>query len=238
MQLPWHSRMIVVRQQGALWAIAKPCGLLSHPNRSGMCSNSVLALPYDFKAEAYIGKDGPVYLLNRLDSPTSGIMLLCTNGKLAQSIRNLFRTRQAQKVYQAIVKGRFPAPTACWEDTLATTHEQGHLRTKSTAGGSHRAKTQVRLLKTFSRNHEHFSWIELYPLTGRTHQLRVQCAQHHFPILGDKVYGNFACNRKWKTTRLYLHSHRISFDTSQGHFEAHCDADFDDFLDLFSLESE
>lgn len=231
MQLPWHPRVIMVQQQGSLWAIAKPCGLLSHPNRSGIYSNSVLTLPYDFKAEAYICNDGPVYLLNRLDSPTSGIMLLCTEEKLTRAIRNLFRTHQVQKVYQAIVKGRFPTYTVCWEDALTTTHEQGHLRTQATSHGPHRAKTQVRLLKTFSRNQEHFSWIELYPLTGRTHQLRVQCAKHHFPILGDKVYGNFACNCKWKTTRLYLHSYRISFDTSQGHFEAHCDAVFNDFLD-------
>ena len=92
------------------------------------------------------------------------------------------------------------------------------------------AKTIVNLVQNFSISGEAFSLIQLEPLTGRTHQLRVQCAQHHFPILGDKTYGDFKCNRRLRTERLFLHANSIEFVLGEQKFSGFCDSGFSNYI--------
>ncbi len=89
------------------------------------------------------------------------------------------------------------------------------------------AKTKVCLLKTIRFKNETMSLIELQPLTGRTHQLRVQCAARGFPILGDRTYGDFAWNKRLKAERLYLHAEKVSFIFGKITFEAKYPSEWD-----------
>ena len=211
--------------------IYKQCGVLSHPNKTGLCKQSLIQAPYDFNQQAYQTEEGLIYLLNRLDSPTSGLVVLSKSSVLAQKIRKLFKEHKVKKLYQAIVKGRFVGKNVCWNDRLQITKSDHHLRTYRTSSAEGIfAKTIVNLIQNFNIHGETFSLIQLEPLTGRTHQLRVQCAQHHFPILGDKTYGDFKCNRRQQTDRLFLHAGSIEFSLENQKFSGSFDSDFSNYI--------
>ena len=211
-------------------AIHKPCGVLSHPNRSADATNSIIDAPYDAAMEAYICHNRPVYLLNRLDSPTSGLVLLCTDFATRQVIHALFRMHQVRKTYHALVKGWFPDKPQLWQDYLTVQKRNGQIRVQTAPHGSLLAKTHLQVLRSFQYQRTTLSFVQLKPLTGRTHQLRVQCASRTFPILGDETYGDFAWNRRLKAKRLYLHASAIQFTINDKLFEAHCEPDFAPFL--------
>lgn len=225
----FHPNVSIIQQSNGLLAVYKPHGVLSHPNTDGVCNNSLMVASYDFQAEAYRCNGNPIYLLNRLDSPTSGLVLLCLELKLAQKIRMLFRDRKVYKAYYALVKGSVPKQM-WWEDQLEvvkTSKTQQHLRARCVQHKGITAKTQVTWLETLRFEQEVISLVRLRPITGRTHQLRIQCATHGFPILGDKTYGQFNWNRKLQAQRLYLHAAEIKID--ELHFEAYCEPDFAPF---------
>jgi len=259
-------------------ALSKPSGLLSHPNAAGDERRALLRAPYDLKEECYVLGEGCEYgradtsqrarvqkksprllwLLNRLDSATSGVLLVCANRELALKIRQRFRDRAVHKVYAALVFGK-PAPSTrgaaplIWRDRLSIEKRGGQIRTKATTSAKalatsgagarfsasgrtsahHKtasavsAETRVKLL----RIGEGISLLQLEPLTGRSHQLRVQCARRGLPIVGDATYGDFAANRAFAKAhngtrgRLFLHSLETRFDYEwrgrKTHFAAH-----------------
>ena len=209
--IPWHPTIKIIKFENAIYAIYKSCGILSQPNKVGVCRQSIIQAAYDFDREAYKTEEGWVYLLNRLDSPTSGIVILCTDFEITKQIKSAFKERKIHKIYQAIVKGRFPTQKMIWEDRLLIKKQNDIIRTKCDSSTGVISKTSVSFLKSGSFNGENLSLIQLNPHTGRSHQLRVQCAQHHYPILGDKTYGNFNWNRRLRARQLFLHARHIEF---------------------------
>lgn len=226
MELPWNPSVRIVQSKDSIFAVDKPCGVLSHPNRPGVCRHALIEAPYDEQAEAYHVGNQSVYLLNRLDSPTSGLVLLCTDWERTQQISALFRSHQVQKVYEAMVKGRVGEKPLNWCDRLSIQKQDTYVRTRCLRQGGVLAQTRVRGNQTFCFQGEPVSRIQLFPVTGRTHQLRVQCASHGFPILGDKTYGDFSWNRRCKAKRMYLHASYIAFTLPDLSFEASCEATF------------
>jgi 23S rRNA-/tRNA-specific pseudouridylate synthase len=222
-ELPLGAGVRVVAQHPAgLLALDKPAGLISHPNRDGVQSNTLLAAPYDLAQECYqLPYSPPLYLLNRIDSPTSGLVLAATDPTLAAKIREIFKSRHTDiaKTYYAVVKGtRFDARKGFWRDCLTRSTVGGLVRVHAGAGGIP-ALTHYEVLAT-ANTPTPLALLRLAPKTGRTHQLRVQCATHAHPIIGDKTYGDFALNRRLEKLpsvpvrpdfrRLFLHAHAIT----------------------------
>lgn len=224
MNFPWHSTVKILHQAEEILALSKPCGLLSHPNReNSVAKNALVLASYNFKEEAYeIGKGSRLYLLNRLDAPTSGLVLLTTSIEKAQAIRKAFKSHHVQKTYQAVVKGpvsvKIGTTVFAWNDRLSVQKNERHQLRVGRGPGS-LAMTQVKILKNFRREGNVLSHIELSPKTGRTHQLRVQCALRKYPILGDRTYGDFRLNRALKVDRLFLHAHRMVFNLETHRFD-------------------
>lgn len=212
-----HDVRVLVRDPNGLVALAKPAGVLSHPNDGRDTERALVQAPYDPEAERYRwqteGGERSLWMLNRLDSATSGVILLAEGEELARYIRELFRSRQVNKVYQALVFGVPHAPVQHWRDMLAVDKRGGQIRTH--AQGHIPSEAHMRVLKQW-RGSPSLALIELIPKTGRSHQLRVQCAKRHLPIVGDATYGDFGHNRQWArdtgNKRLYLHSHLTSFE--------------------------
>lgn len=207
---------LLSRNDSGLMAFFKPAGVLSHPNTSKDIPRSLLMSPYDLKGEFYEveavgGERFKVWLLNRLDSATSGVLLCAVRPSVAEMVRQEFAEGRVRKKYHALVFGVFSPQRQVWRDRLRVAHEDGHLR--ATAKEGVEAETEARLGRFFSGRHP-VSLIDMYPGTGRTHQLRVQCAKRKLPIVGDQTYGNFSLNREFaKVTgckRLFLHSAEIS----------------------------
>lgn len=199
-----------------LIALEKPTGIRSHPNEDGDTSRCLVRGEYDFDKRCFTklqdrGCLEEIYLIHRLDSATSGVILVCINEDVALKVRRSFEKSKVQKQYHAIVRGK-PRPfPRVWKDFLEVRGKgKGPLRV--TAGSGNYAETQ-HVFRRADANGMGLSLLELMPVTGRTHQLRAQCAIRKCPIVGDRVYGDFAFNQLLKALpnarRMFLHSSSI-----------------------------
>lgn len=211
-----------------LIALNKPIDVLSHPNASEPMQKALLKTRYALKEECYHLEKGiavpeefvkewglpnvieRVYLLNRLDSPTSGVILMSVNSKIVESVKVALSEREVEKEYFAIVRGKPRKVFELWVNKLEEKRKDGKLRVY--AGNALTAKTKMSCVRSVGLGAKQISLLKLEPLTGRTHQLRVQAAINKLPILGDKTYGDFAFNRLMKAKRLFLHSGQIGLE--------------------------
>ncbi len=200
-----------------LVALEKPEGIRSHPNNNRPDNDALLTVPYDPEEECYLWSDGGreirFWLLNRLDAPTSGVLLGASQAAIADKVKGLFREKKVKKVYRALVKGNARHERGIWRDRFSVNRQGGLVR--AGCGGAVEAAVGVKCLQA-THGTIPVSLLELTPQTGRTHQLRVQCAEHGFPILGDATYGDFRLNRdlakRTGIKRLFLHCCHISLD--------------------------
>ncbi len=218
-QLPLGRSVELIRHDAnGLAAFSKPAGVLSHPNERGDEKRSLLTAHYVEAGEFFEWGDAAaprrLWLLNRLDAATSGVILAASTAELAAEIRAHFKRKQVRKVYHALVFGQPRVPAEVWRDRLAVQKRAGQIR--AAAGAGHiPAESAMSLLKV-SAGEPKLALLKLEPRTGRSHQLRVQCAKRNLPIVGDQTYGDFARNRAFAkqtgTKRLFLHSLETTFD--------------------------
>jgi tRNA pseudouridine65 synthase len=209
---------LIDHDANGLAALAKPAGVLSHPNDVVDEPRSLLTVPYRMDGEYFewsvAGEPAPrrLWLLNRLDSATSGVILAAADGRLAEEVRAQFERKQVRKVYQALVFGSPSQQVALWRDRLAVEKKGGMIRTATV--GHVPAESRMTVVRA-GRVEPRLSLIRLEPRTGRSHQLRVQCATRGVPIVGDQTYGDFSRNREFArsagTKRLFLHSLETQF---------------------------
>jgi len=201
-----------------LAALEKPAGVLSHPNEAGEEPRSLLTARYDAKEQCFVwtgddAREHRVWLLHRLDSATSGLVLVATRAGTAAAVREAFELRRVHKRYVAVVLGHPREKQARWRDAIEVRREAGAVRASARGGAP--AETAMRCLRPIP-GPPALAVIELEPLTGRTHQLRVQCARRHLPILGDQNYGDFRRNRelarRFGTERLFLHAREVELE--------------------------
>ena len=128
-------------------------------------------------------------LVHRLDRDTSGVIVVARTPGVAAKLAASFRGRDMEKIYWAVVAGR-PVPVEGKIDLPLVRAEDFRAGRVEVAGpdaeDAARAVTEYRTLEHAGRM---LAWLELRPLTGRTHQLRVHCAAIGAPILGDEAYG-------------------------------------------------
>lgn len=220
--VPWplgSGVRLLERDANGVVALAKPAGVLSHPNVAGDEARSLLQARYAMDEECYEWPEQPgrtsgrLWLLNRLDSGTSGVILAAESGDLAREIRDQFKRKQVRKIYHALVFGVPRPPVQLWKDLISVEKRGGRIRS-SARSGHVPAESQMSLVRA-GRASSGVSLLRLEPRTGRSHQLRVQCAKRALPIAGDQTYGDFARNREFArlagTRRMFLHSLETQF---------------------------
>ena len=193
-------------------AIDKPPGIAVQGGTRQRRHIDGLAAALRFDAAA------PPRLVHRLDKETSGVLLLARHAAAARRLTGLFRDGAVSKTYWAVVGGA-PRPAEGSVDT---------------AVGGRRAATRYRTLDSAGR---HAAWLELEPLTGRTHQLRVHCAHLGTPILGDAKYGGAGGPPTSRPRpRLHLHARALALP-GYAPIEAPPPAYFRETLDRFGLSA-
>lgn len=195
-----------------LLAVEKPEGIRSHPNSPTADQKSLVVWSYESDRECYRGPDGDeLYLLNRLDAPTSGVVLLAHDVGVAQVVKDLFAAHRVEKRYVAVIKGLLTPQPQVWRDRHRILRKGGVAR--AVLGSGVPCVSNVKRLRTGAGSPP-LSLVELRPETGRMHQLRVQCATRRTPILGDATYGDFHLNRvvarRLGCKRLFLHAAETS----------------------------
>lgn len=193
-----------------LLVIHKPHGVLSHPNPRGPSSACAFEGRYDFESKCFAQR---VWLIHRLDQDTSGVLLAAKDEDTANALRLAFENNEVKKLYLALTSGGGLQKNGVWQDHLAVKHTKQHVRTEVLHGMRPNAESHFRLLD-YSSSHR-LSLLEIALVTGKTHQIRVQAASRHHPVIGDDIYGNFKLNRDLRKTlgtkRLCLHAHTLAF---------------------------
>lgn len=133
-------------------------------------------------------------LVHRLDRDTSGVVILAKNEATQSYLRKQFQERKAHKTYYAIVEGHPKLPEAKIDLPI-----ERSIKSPTTFIVSPSGKPSITFYKV-TKSSDKYSLLELKPITGRTHQLRVHLKYLGHPILGDKVYGS------QKAPRLFLHA--------------------------------
>ena len=159
-------------------------------------------------------------LIHRLDKDTSGVLLLARNAKAANIFTSLFRQKLIEKVYWALVEGvprkeegiveSYIGKLDIWKPNF-----QKDLIQKKSSCNKENTKKALSYYKVIERVGSQYSWLQLKPATGRTHQLRIHCAELGTTIVGDRKYRN-SQSRNSKdisivSKKLFLHAKSLTF---------------------------
>jgi 23S rRNA-/tRNA-specific pseudouridylate synthase len=194
----------VVHDDLRLLVVAKPSGLLSHPNRTG--ERAAFTGAYDAVARCFSNAGSRLWLVHRLDQDTSGLLLAARDEAAAVHCRACFEDGRVEKTYVSLTGGRAPR-RGVWRDRLEESRRGAAVRARVVAGP---ATAEARFERLGVPQSMDLSLLAIRLVTGRTHQIRVQAAARALPVLGDDVYGDFALNR-WARRelglrRLFLHA--------------------------------
>ena len=173
-----------------LAVIYKPAGFGVSGNYFRTIEN---ALPFNLKPSPLSDKLERPRAAHRLDNQTSGLLIVAKTQKSRIELGNQFGQKQVSKVYQAIVIGNLPAA--------------GIIKTPI---DGKEAVTEFKKIQVANSNrYKHLSLVELKPLTGRTHQLRIHLSGLEHPILGDKLYAG--SHLFFKGKGLFLSAVKLDF---------------------------
>ena len=175
-------------------AVNKPEGLLSVPGK--LTTDSLLQRVQ----RLYEGEE--IYIAHRLDMATSGIVLFARSMEVYHHLQAAFKSHDISKCYMAILDGKVNDDSGSIDLPLILNPDDRPRQMVSHAYGKP-ALTKYEVVK----RHDGRTWVKFYPITGRTHQLRVHaahCDGLNAPILGDTLYGT-------ADKRLYLHACSITF---------------------------
>lgn len=147
-----------------------------------------------------------IYNVHRLDSKTSGVIVLALSSEDAHKLTLQFERKEVEKKYYAIVQGN---PGEGIFDRKVLVKKKGKFKKNATTNYQ-TLGTYTTSLSYKEKENVSLSWVKLTPETGRWHQLRQHCAQHHHDILGDTHHGDFTLNKiiteKTGLKRLFLHA--------------------------------
>jgi 23S rRNA pseudouridine1911/1915/1917 synthase len=198
-------RFQVIYEDNHLLIVNKEPGILVQGDATG--DKCLLDMLKEYIKEEY-DKPGAVFLgtVHRLDRPVSGLVVFARTSKALERMNEIFRKRDVQKTYWAIVKNK----PAAKKGRLVHWLVKDEKRNVTTAydnevPGSQRAELFYRVLGEINK----FHLIEVTPITGRPHQIRVQLASMNCPIRGDVKYGFPKAN---PDGNINLHARRLYFE--------------------------
>ncbi|WP_017444722.1 23S rRNA pseudouridine(955/2504/2580) synthase RluC [Gayadomonas joobiniege] len=194
----------ILYEDSHLLVINKPSGLAVHGG-SGLNFGAIEAIRQLYPHLKQLE------LVHRLDRDTSGCLVISKKRSALRALHQQLRDKQVDKRYWALVSG-------VWPDALKKVQKPLHKNTLSSGERVVRvdaelgkaSETRFRVLNKFDRA----SLVEAFPVTGRTHQIRVHAAASGFPIALDDKYGEAEFDKRMKTygiKRLFLHAASISF---------------------------
>jgi tRNA pseudouridine32 synthase / 23S rRNA pseudouridine746 synthase len=189
-------------RDGLMLVIDKPAGLPVHSGPKGGPNLAAMLGPLRF------GLPQSPQLAHRLDRETTGCLALGRHRKALRRLGALFASGRVDKVYWALVENGPDQDEGLIDLPIARrSADRGWWMKPDPAGQP--AQTRFRSLA----RGEGVTWLELRPLTGRTHQLRIHCAESGFPILGDAIYGLAA---RQGAEPLQLHARTLSIPLYAG----------------------
>lgn len=257
--IPENIPLDILYEDDFVVAINKPIGMIAHPASRSQTGTVANAMAYYSKELAKTDDPFRPGIVHRLDKNTTGVMIIAKTDEAHWRLALQFERRETQKVYLAIVHGN-PEFDEDLIDVPIGQHPTVHDRYVATGfaermGGKFERKlfkeavTRYQVRERFSG----FSLVELFPKTGRTHQLRIHMSHIRHPIVGDPFYGGRHIGLRHITgrpedpdelhwRRQMLHAHRLivthPIHETPLEIEAPLPADMRELLELLQVHAK
>lgn len=202
--IPEAIPLDIIYEDENVMVVNKAAGMVVHPaagHASGTLVHAALAHAPEMLG---IGGEKRPGVVHRLDKDTSGLILLAKNDQAHRFLQDQFRLRKTVKVYLALVDGHPPTPTGRIEAAIGRSQVQRKQMSVTRIQKGREAVSEYKTLESFA-NHD---LLEVRPLTGRTHQIRLHLAFIGCPVAGDRIYGHKHASVPLE--RHFLHAARLS----------------------------
>lgn len=226
-------KLEIIYKDENIVVVNKPAGLRVHPDfheKNKTLANGLLARFPEIKN---VGEDRRrPGIVHRLDKDTSGLIVVARNQKVFEALKKKFKNREIKKIYQTIVVGDLGEPGSGGRIdkplARAASYKKQVVADKKTRTKIRSAITEYKILK---RGND-FSFLEVSPKTGRTHQIRAHLFSLGHPVAGDNLYKLKKTKAETLPVRQLLHAQNLEFELfgQKYAFTVEPPCDFADFL--------
>jgi 23S rRNA pseudouridine1911/1915/1917 synthase len=224
----------IIYEDDYVLAVNKPQDMVVHPSfghRKGTLVHAMLG--YLGEREGFDDGERPG-IVHRLDKDTTGVILLAKDSRTQESLSRQFSHRSVEKVYRAVVEGVVKKEEGTVEGQIGR-HPKERKRMAMVQKGGRYSLSRYKVIRRLSDS----SYLEVYPSTGRTHQIRVHLSSIGHPVVGDPVYSR---KRRKQVDRPLLHAYRISFDhpvtKKRILLEAPVPCDIEEFIESQAIQAK
>ena len=199
---PENIPICIVYDDAHLVVVDKPAGLTVHPapgHASGTLVNALLALYPNLPGIGGWQRPG---IVHRLDKDTSGLMVVAKTDEAHHGLSDQIQGRRIRKRYMALVNGLVTNDEGVIDAPIG--RDPRHRKRMAVVEGGRSSQTRYAVVKRYDSS----TIVEVFPTTGRTHQIRVHFASLGHPLVGDALYGG----RSDLLARQFLHAHLLGFE--------------------------
>ncbi len=193
--------LTIIYEDEDILVIDKPAGLTVHPapgHPSHTLVNAILAHCPDLAMSNELMRPG---IVHRLDKDTSGLIVIAKNDSAREYLAAQFKSRTVTKGYFVLVKGRLSPDQGIIEAPIG--RDPHSRRRMAIVEAGKEATTRYRVRQYL----DNYTSVEVTPLTGRTHQIRVHLSAIGYPVIGDSLYGT----KSTHLNRQFIHAYRLGF---------------------------
>lgn len=193
--------LTIIYEDEDILVIDKPAGLTVHPapgHPSHTLVNAILAHCPDLAMSNDLIRPG---IVHRLDKDTSGLIIIAKNDSAREYLAAQFKSRTVTKGYFILVKGRLSPDQGIIEAPIGRDPHSRRRMAIVETGKEATTRYQVR------KYLDNYTLVEVTPLTGRTHQIRVHLSAIGYPVVGDSLYGTKSVH----LNRQFIHAYRLGF---------------------------
>ena len=209
---PEELPLDILHEDDSLVVLNKAAGMIVHPGRGNPNGTLAAALQFHFDELSDAAGEHRPGIVHRLDRDTTGVIVVAKDNQTHHRLSAQFEARTVGKRYVAIVKGS-PQFDSDWIETHVRTHpkQREKMQVCGEGGDARAAATFYEVAERF----DGFSYVNLHPKTGRTHQLRVHMAHLGHPMVADRMYGGggpLVRDGETLIDRQALHARQLTID--------------------------